>query len=85
MYARNTSYEMYEGISVAISVTITEVINGRMFFIAILNVEVPRHLEARLYSRGFFFGADTYPFAGSLPSSPNSRILFSGRGGDKSA
>ena len=28
----------------------TDVINGRMFFIAILSVLVPRHLDARLYS-----------------------------------
>ena len=32
-------------------VTMMEVMKGRMFFMAILKVDVPRHFDARLYSR----------------------------------
>ena len=48
---RKTSIEIYEGSSVARSVTITEVKNGSMFFVTTLLIGVPRHFEAREYSR----------------------------------
>ena len=42
---------MYEGISVAAKVTMTEVMKGRMFLMAMRPMDVPKHREARLYSR----------------------------------
>ncbi len=41
---------MYEGISAASRVTITEVMKGRMFLVAIRVIGVPRQRDARLYS-----------------------------------
>ena len=42
---------MHPGIEEAIKVTIKEIIYGRIFLVAIWKLELPRHFDARLYSR----------------------------------